>query len=203
MAGFLARPPIQARIEGLKGALAQASRQRHLAATFLGKPAADLPGITLEGSAFRLSERRGKVVLLFFWASWCSYSREAIPAIQAVQKRYADRKDFEIIGVSLDRDRGTLERFVAERGINWTNLYDDGKGWNSAYAQSFQVRAIPSRWIIDRDLAISGAELGQAAVEDSLSVLLEGRHREPDPALSIGPATAAGGGCTALDVPQE
>jgi len=202
IAGFFARPPIQKWTERLKGALVQASRQRYLAAAFVGRSAADLPAATLDGTAFRLSEKKGKVVLLFFWASWCPYSRGAIPAIQAIQERYADRDDFEIIGVSLDRDKGEIDRFVADHGIRWINLFEDGKAWNTAYAKSYEVRAIPSRWIIGKDLTISGADLSQAAAEDQLSLLLENRHRPPSaPGGSAAAAAAAAGGCTAVDAP--
>ncbi len=199
VAGFFARPPMQSLAQQLKGTLVQASRQKYLAANFLGRPAADLPAATLDGSAFRLSGKKGKVILLFFWASWCPYSRSALPAIQAIQERYAGRDDFEVIGVSLDRDRAALVDFVSQRGIRWINLYEDGKVWNSAYAKSYEVRAIPSRWIIGKDSTISGADLSPAAAEDQLSLLLENRHRAASADSAAVPVSA--GGCTALDAP--
>jgi thiol-disulfide isomerase/thioredoxin len=198
VAGYYARVPLERTASRLKASITSARLQKYLAAKYLGKPAADIGSLRLDGSPFRLSEEKGKVVLLFFWASWCPYSRNALPRIQDIYRRYADRDDFEIVGVSLDRDRTVLNDFAVAHDIRWVNLYENGSAWNSAYAHAYEVKTIPSRWVIDRDLIISGADLGPAETEDLLSVLLENRHRAVDAGSSpSGGAVVDGGGCTA------
>ncbi len=200
VAGYWARVPIERGAVRLKASIAGRAHQKYLDAKFLGKPAADIDSPRLDGSPFSLTEKKGKVLLLFFWASWCPYSRSALSGIQAIYERYADRDDFEIIGLSLDRSRDSLSDFITSRGIRWVNLYEDGKAWNSGAAKSYEVRAIPSRWVVDRSQSIAGAELSHAATEDLLSLLLENRHRTSvDSRDADVSATAEGGGCAASE----
>jgi peroxiredoxin len=202
--GYLARVPIEGWAVRLKASVADTSRQRHLTAQFLGKPAVGIAASKLDGTPFRLSDKKGKVVLMFFWASWCQYSRNALPGIQAIYDRYADRDDFEIVGVSLDRDRDALNDFVRSQNIRWVNLYEDGKAWNSDYAKFHEVKAIPSRWIVGKDQMISGAGLSQAAAEDLLSLLLENKRRTGAAAANAavpGGVDVEAGGCTAPEAP--
>ena len=197
--GYYARVPLERGTAQLKSSLASRSHQKYLNAKFVGKPAVGIDSVTLDGAPFSLSDTNGRVVLLFFWASWCPYSRNAFPAIQAIQDRYAGRDDFQIIGVSLDRNTDALNDFVGARDIRWVNLYENGKAWSSTSVKSYEVRAIPSRWVIDRNQLVSGAELSQAAAEDLLSVLLENKHREKPAGVQGLSGIVEGGGCSASD----
>lgn len=175
-AGFYAYVPIQKWTAAGKGARERAALRKMLDKKFLGRPAPDLSSSTAEGRPFRLQDQAGKVVLLFFWASTCPYSRNAIPDIKAIHDRYGNRKDFEIVGVSVDKDRESLLSFSVRNDLPWTNLFEEGKGWDNTFARAFQIRAIPSHWIIDRDLSIRGVSLEHAQVAGLLSILLEGKR---------------------------
>ena len=194
--------PIERGATRLKASIASRAHQKYLDAKFIGKPAAAIESVRLDGKPFSLDEKKGKVLLLFFWASWCPYSRAALPGIQALYERYAERDDFEIIGLSLDRSRDTLSDFVASRGLRWVNVFEDGKAWDSRAVKAYEVRAIPSRWIVDRNQSITGADLSHAATEDLLSLLLENRHRNAADARVAGSAAIVeGGGCLATEAP--
>ncbi len=140
------------------------------AGAVIGKPFPEFSGRTLAGSAFRLSDLRGKVVLIDFWATWCGPCRGEMPNVKAVYDTY-HAKGFEVVGVSLDNDKQQLTEGVAALGIPWTQLFE-GAGWDTALARKFAVRSIPATFLIGKDgvlLAhgVRGPALG-AAVEQAL-----------------------------------
>ncbi|HUZ17643.1 MAG TPA: TlpA disulfide reductase family protein [Spirochaetia bacterium] len=196
--GVAARPAIQSWTTRLKGSIAQNAEERKLTRTYLGKAAPPIETVSVSGTSFRLEQQHGKVVLLFFWASWCSYSRAAIPEMKALAARYADRDDFRIVGISLDREREALTAYVQGNSIPWENLFENGRSWQSSAARAYSISSIPSRWVVDKEGRIRGVNLSEAETEDMLSLVLEGRHRRPVPATTIAPQTGGSGaaGCT-------
>jgi peroxiredoxin len=100
----------------------------------------------LDGETLRLSDHRGKVVLVGFWATWCGPCRREVPHLKALQAQYASR-GFDIIGLSVDRDDDDGVRdFVREHGMSWPNAVA-----NEEVIASFgSVQAIPTTFIIDR-----------------------------------------------------
>jgi len=103
-----------------------------------------------------LSDYRGKVVLLNFWATWCSPCREEMPAMQQVWERY--RSDgFEIIAVAADwRGRKNVAPFIEEHGFEYPILLDpDGEVRNR-----YEVVGLPMSYLIGRDGKISGRVVG-------------------------------------------
>jgi thiol-disulfide isomerase/thioredoxin len=156
--------------------------------------------VKMDGTPYRLSDSRGKVVLLFFWASWCPYSRAALPGVQAIQNRYANRADFQIVGVSLDSSGEMLRAAVQSHDIRWVNVFENGMSWNGPFAKAYEIRAIPSLWVIGKDSKVTGADVSLPAAEDILSVLLENRHREGTPQGASAPTSGPpwDGACSAL-----
>jgi len=69
----------------------------------LNKPAPQIEGVTINGKPFKLSDYKGEVVLVNFWASWCDPCREEMPAIDTFYRKYHD-KGFEVIAISMDAD---------------------------------------------------------------------------------------------------
>lgn len=102
----------------------------------------------LNGTALHLSEFKGKVVLIDFWASWCPPCREKLPEIKTLY-RESQSKGFEIVGISFDDDLGKLRRFLETEGIAWPQVAD-GKGWDGPRAAEFGITSLPSMWLIDR-----------------------------------------------------
>jgi thiol-disulfide isomerase/thioredoxin len=100
----------------------------------VGKPAPEIIATTLDGKPFRLSEHRGKVVVIDFWATWCGPCVNAMPFMRSLYARYKDQQ-FVLVGVSLDRKREALTRYVESNEIPWAQIHDQN--------------AIPSRWEVD------------------------------------------------------
>jgi peroxiredoxin len=111
-----------------------------------GNAAPDFSLATLDGQQVRLSEHRGKVVILDFWATWCKPCRLELPHFIGLYKEFG-RTDLEIIGVSLDRTgSGEVAAFVEE----WKIPYIIVLG-NSEVVRSYGgIRGIPTTFVIDR-----------------------------------------------------
>src|SRR5205085_2372918 len=98
----------------------------------------------LDGRAIELMALRGKVVLLDFWATWCTPCIAELPKLKEVYARYHDR-GFELIGISLDRaeDRQKLVDFIARENLSWPQHFD-GKLWQNEVARQYAINAAPT-----------------------------------------------------------
>jgi thiol-disulfide isomerase/thioredoxin len=138
-----------------QSAAAQLSQAKSLAAqkppvvgkATQGKPL-NLAFTAVDGRQVDLSQMTGKVVLIDFWATWCG---PCVGEMPHVRKAYKDLHDhgFEIVGISFDLDRKELTKFVAENDMPWPQ-YFDGHGWTNAINSQFQVRAIPTMYLVDK-----------------------------------------------------
>ena len=101
----------------------------------------------LEGDDVRLSDYKGKVVFLNFWATWCPPCRAEIPHFIDLVEKYGN-DGFEVVGVDLDpRDFSKVQAFVNQQGINYTILYDT-KNVQGMYGG---IPSIPTTFVINRD----------------------------------------------------
>ena len=137
----------------------------------LDKPAPDFTLQDLDGNTVRLSDLRGKVVFLNFWATWCPPCRAEMPDIEKVHRKYRDR-DVVVLGIDLRESVSTVRAFIGEGGYTWTFLLDTTGKVGSMY----QVRGIPASYFIDRKGVIRavaiGAMTGQA-MEAKLAVAMQ------------------------------
>jgi len=106
----------------------------------------------LSGEQINLANLRGKVVLIDFWATWCGPCRAVMPDLVETYEQYHD-KGFEIIGISLDKDKSQLEKYMQDIGITWPQYYD-GLVWNNKIAKRFGVRGIPHIVLVDKNGAV-------------------------------------------------
>lgn len=107
------------------------------------------------GKTVRLEDYRGKVVLLDFWATWCTGCKHEIPWFVEFSKQYGE-KGLVVVGVSLDDDGWkTLRPFLADHPIPYTIVLGD-----EATAKSFGIEAMPDTFLIDRDGKIAAAYRG-------------------------------------------
>jgi thiol-disulfide isomerase/thioredoxin len=110
-------------------------------------PAPDTKFLTLEGKTAALSDYKGKVVLLDFWATWCGPCRMAMPGLQKLQDSMKS-KGLVVLGVSLDQNPPVqVPPFLSKMGITYTNLANNPK---DPCSLKWNVQAIPSLYLIDR-----------------------------------------------------
>ena len=127
-------------------------------------PEIDLP--TPEGPNFKLSSLRGKVVLIDFWASWCGPCRRANPHVVTLYNKY-HAKGFDILGVSLDKDKASWIKAIATDGLKWHQV-SDLKYWQSAAGRTYGVGSIPHTVLIDREGKIIATGLRDASLDAKL-----------------------------------
>lgn len=120
-------------------------------ATELLKPGTQAPEIKLkdiDGKKFQLSKLRGKYVVLDFWASWCPDCRKDAPNIVRMYERF-HQKGVEFVGFSVDTDINALRKAIENYGISYTQMSELKRTKESATAQAYGVRWIPSMYLID------------------------------------------------------
>lgn len=138
----------------------------------IGSLAPDIRQSAPDGGAFALSELRGKVVLIDFWASWCRPCRIENPNVKRVYERFKG-KGFEILGVSLDRDQQAWVEAIKADGLPWKHV-SDLQFWNNAAAQEYGVSSIPYTVLVDREGKVIEKGLRAEQLESRLSELLGG-----------------------------
>jgi thiol-disulfide isomerase/thioredoxin len=113
-----------------------------------------------QGNQVKLSDYRGKVVILDFWATWCPPCRKGIPDLIDLKKIYKDR--LAIIGISLDTDsKNDVVPFMKEYGINYKVVYGD----NDVVQKYGNIQAIPTSFIIDQKGNIVTSFVGLQRIE--------------------------------------
>ncbi len=120
-----------------------------IAATGYAKIKADnAPDFVLKsasGKNVRLSELKGRVVMLNFWATWCGPCAEEIPYLNELHKSL-DPYDFELLGINLDQDQSKAKHLARKLNVNFPVLFDTEK----EVSRSFDIKAMPTTIIIDR-----------------------------------------------------
>ena len=120
-------------------------------ATNLLKPGTDAPDINLQtigGKQFSLKSLRGKYVVLDFWASWCPDCRKDSPYIMSLYEKFAP-KGVEFVGVSFDTKAEAWKNGVEKLGIKYTQVSDMKHMRESAVAQTYCVKWIPTIYVVD------------------------------------------------------
>lgn len=139
----------------------------------IGQPFVDLEMPNPQGEIIKLSDYagKGKYVLVDFWASWCSPCRDEIPVLVDVYKKYKN-KNFEIVGVSFDRDKDKWINGIAELKMTWVQM-SDVKFWQSEGAKLYNVRSIPHTVLIDPQGIIIEKNLRGTALVNKLAELIK------------------------------
>jgi len=133
----------------------------------LGQLAPDFELPTPEGNMVKLSDLRGKYVMIDFWAAWCKPCREENPNVVRLYETYKD-KGFDIIGVSLDRTKEAWVGAIEQDGLTWVQVSDLAY-FNSAAATLYQIEAIPATYLLDPEGKIIGKDLRGPSLENKLA----------------------------------
>jgi peroxiredoxin len=136
-----------------------------------GQNAVELSLPDLNGKTVSLSEFKGKVVLLDFWASWCGPCRHNNPKLVKLYNKFHD-KGFEIYGVSLDEDTKSWKKAVRNDKLSWVQVIDD-KGWDAISIATYGINFIPSSFLIDREGVIRTINAEGSELESSVKDLLK------------------------------
>jgi thiol-disulfide isomerase/thioredoxin len=123
----------------------------------VGYEAVDFTQADTSGNPVSLQSFRGKYVLVDFWASWCGPCRMENPNLVAAYNKYK-AKNFTVLGVSLDRDRGKWLEAIALDGLTWTHV-SDLKFWNNEAARIYKISSIPQNLLIGPDGVIIAKNL--------------------------------------------
>jgi peroxiredoxin len=118
-----------------------------------------------------LSSLRGKIVLIDFWASWCGPCRKEMPNVKRCYEKYKN-KGFEILGVSLDKDRAEWLEAISKDGLTWPQV-SDLKFWQSEAVQTYAVQSIPYTVLIDKAGKIIATDLRGTELDKKLAEVLK------------------------------
>jgi len=141
---------------------ASASARPHVVHPLVGHLAPEIvqPLLSGPGGNFRLSERRGEVVLVGFWTSWCGRCAEHLKTLQALDATYAPA-GLVVVGVSLDETTDKARDFLRKSGVGVRNVVDASRQLGSAY----DVDSVPFVVLIDRDGVVRYVHGSQNAAE--------------------------------------
>lgn len=124
----------------------------------------------LKGDSIRLSSLKGKVLLLDFWASWCAPCRFTNRQLVKLYNKYKD-KGLEILSVSLDEKSADWKKAVTKDKMLWMQGIDAG-GWDAGSAMKWQVDALPSSFLVNKDGNVVAINLEKDELEKKIKELL-------------------------------
>ena len=137
----------------------------------IGQTAPDFELPDPSGKMIKLSDMRGKYVLIDFWAAWCKRCRQENPNVVRLYNQYKN-KGFEVFGVSLDRTKEDWVKAISDDQLTWTHV-SDLKYFNSAAAELYKIDAIPATYLVDPEGKIIGKDLRGLSLENKLVELFD------------------------------
>ncbi len=108
-------------------------------------PAPDFSLTGRDGNVVQLSNLKGNVVLINFWATWCAPCRQEMPLLDAIYKKY-NRLGFEMLGINVEDDAKGAERYLKETPVTFPILFDP----SGKVSKQYNVKAMPSTVLVDR-----------------------------------------------------
>ncbi|MDN3693141.1 TlpA disulfide reductase family protein [Chryseobacterium tructae] len=134
----------------------------------VGKKAPEITMSRADGTSFSLSSLKGKLVLIDFWATWCAPCVGEQPQLKTLYDTYSDQvkaNKFEIIGVSLDKNKDSWQKAIDRFNINWIQI-SDLKFWKSPVAKAYEIDELPFNVIINSEGTIIAKNLHEKELEE-------------------------------------
>jgi len=134
----------------------------------IGMPAPEIVSMAVNGTPVKLSELKGKVVVLDIWATWCGPCKEMIPHERELVAKLKD-KPFVLVSISVDDDQETLTEFLAKEEMPWTHWWNGSEG---GIIEDWNVEAYPTIYVLDAEGVIRHKDLRGAELENAVNELL-------------------------------
>jgi thiol-disulfide isomerase/thioredoxin len=137
-----------------------------------GMPAPDITGTDLEGAGIKLSEHRGKVVLLVFWASWCGPCMARVPAEREIVAKFKDRP-FVLVGVNGDPKIENARNAVTKHQIPWRSFWNGKDGYDGPISLGWNIEGWPTEYLLDGKGVIRHRNPDRSKLDALIAGLLE------------------------------
>lgn len=138
----------------------------------VGQRLPDFIATDVAGNPLSVSAHRGQVTLVDFWATWCGPCKGEMPNVINTYQTYHNQ-GFDIIGVSLDKDREALVNYTQANGMPWPQ-YFDGQEWENLLAQKYAIASIPMNYLLNRNGVIVAKNLRGERLGNAVAAALAG-----------------------------
>jgi peroxiredoxin len=145
-------------------------------AATVGEEAPNFSLPTLSGDTITLDGLKGKVLLLNFWASWCTPCQEELPELQKIHQKYHER-GFDVVGINIDKQQANAAKFVQRFGLTFPVLLDP----ESSTIQEYRGNAMPISYLLDQQGRVRHVFFGYnpaklAGMETAIAEALNGTN---------------------------
>lgn len=115
---------------------------------------------TLNGESIKLSDLKGKKVIINFWATWCPYCVEEMPDLQKLYDKYKD-EGLILLGIDVGESKSKVDKFIKDKNLNFTILLDE----KSEVAAKYGINSLPATIAVDENGVVVGGRLGMMTYE--------------------------------------
>jgi peroxiredoxin len=166
------RRRIEERLAGIKKTLGLEAEARldDMLNLAVGKPAPEIEGVDVDEKPLRLSDYRGKVVMLVFWGSWCGPCMAQVPRERDLVERLKGRP-FALLGVDCEDNKDTAREVMARERMTWPSWFDGAAG-TGPIAKRYHIRSYPKVFVLDAKGVIRGRTASSVGLEEFVDKLL-------------------------------
>ena len=136
----------------------------------VGRPAMEITGADLDDKSFKLSDYRGKVVLLIFWGDWAPPAQRMYQQLRSINNKLKD-KPFAIVGVNGDDEKEFAKKLVAYQKLDWRNFYNGGK--QGDITKAWKVNSWPTTYVLDGKGVIRYKQVQKTDLDNAITTLLK------------------------------